>query len=1463
MALFPDDEENLGGNRPLSPEGVSASMSADEPAASMLPGAAEFPALLAQPAPEPDPVPVQAEPPVPPLGQELQQTVPSTVDQEFARGEAAAKRKADAEAKAAAAAEKKQAADENRVRINTLKSQGVKFTVNPETGSMDQPETRDDGSMVYHPAWTSAPKFDPDKKTWVRDKRDETGTVTPIDLRDNGDIKLEPKSGELYFEDGGVRHVIGKDDGYLRKKAIGDEVKSLYEANANRQLESAQARLDLNGILEPFKEKEKELKTAQQLLDGPKRIAETNPDWLKNPRNAEILRSRQEAVDNLSKDPLISQHEALKTKQRELDEADIVDGKRRLALITERNALVAASNRPEFAAPPEQRPDEMPDAASDRQTHGIGGDAYHVPYPEVVQSDFRQAMIHLDTEAEQLAPKGIVLQPDPAREAKLAEINAERADTIKQFSGQIAAAGKFHADDQALNLESARIKGAMEGNSLAATKQMARLDDALASNRLTPEAYHAQVGAMERDMQALALRKEQIDGTRQQLKKQTFAALQTPGEFPESLINREGAEADLDPRAVSVRAAGRAAAFGTSQGQELYDTLLEIKDGGKIQKIGGRPIADVIKDVGGQVGMKVQDLLTSDETKTLQEGLRGGLFTQQQALLHETGKPGIPRETPLETPVLAGAKTLAKPVLAPRPQEFWQQRVEDPTVASPVAKIDISKLPSKDQPQAILEQQRDEIAAAPLITKEQADALGWKEKSPEQKQALIVGFQTMRDLALQEQDRKISGLGEDAAQSVKDRQGITGFDPAAGLTAGNLSKELGRRVESAKSAAMLAYSGMGTGFLESITFAADLLGANPETFPTHIMAKRATDFWTGRIADEDRNAVFTQVLQNLASAHSFMAVVAPVGAVAEGTGLALKAGEIAGKVLPFLVRGKTAVQIAELGSNLIGAGGAGAIQQAGGSYAEAIEMGMTPAQRKLRYALNLPIGATESAGIGGIFNRLDRIAGGTLTKFFVNLLKEGVEEGAQEFSQEVLSDVADLIIMKKDDPRRKEWGAIVSDALQGGTWAGVTGALFAGMSIAAESRDQRHQKQTSLGNAKDALSTLDSHYNALTEATQSEPALAKFNSERQQKWIDLKGGEDNGEAKQTEKGGGQEVLNSSPAGKPGGAFVPLTMEKANDLLGAVGQARNLAALHVMMHDDKAVEAAIKAVDSKADTAAIMETMAGRPAVLAQAVALGQDFAPLVAPGGGGLMVQPRADDTSRMLRHAIIGHMVLGKMEDVLKGGKVSAKIGQALEAQGYLIQKPTDKGGTRWVLTHPGLELMDGEVRAMVAKNPKAFQVDLAANTAQPGKLSKAVQADGDGAISLSIPKPAARAPAPSKTPRLGADLGASGSGVCFDSVSIMGRIMQQITQGYQITPWAATPCIRLKGSAQVIEVIDQQMHPHEFAQRRAHRVNAQGIHRLALKAGDLANLKTNTHIDESNLCRFGVIAKQLDKNV
>ncbi len=633
--MYPDDDEPEG---LLSPAQISSSMSADDPTVSQ--GAEGFPKLptVSEPVGVPTAVPV--------------------TDAEYQSGQESMAREQERAAKEAEAEQKRQETTNRAVETMRLREQGVKLTVDDQKQAV--PATRPDGTMIYDAGWTGAPTFDPQKKSWLRERRDETGKVSPVDLYENGDIQLDDKTGDMILNDGGLRTVVGKNEDHVRVLAIKAEQDSLAEQRKREDLALAQEEAAWKPLEEELTAKERRYneantrmqnlqkfaagtatvgereKTARSLIDSSmpgevegktekdKSDLIGKPGFLNTPFGSQAFMKATEEFGAAQKEflPLKNQKVALEEKKRALVESKIKSEQRNMELTRDRNVLEAARRRPEFFANTPAGPDEPADVAADRGAHGIGGDAY-IPDPAKEDREFRSRMQALDAEAEKMTARG--LGPDPDRDAKLADVNASRRAEVKAYSGRKAALAKYQAEDAALTGEIARSEGEFRAKQFLAGRRAGQIEEQFARGKMTPEAYEAQMQGIEKDLRGTEQRKADADSRRADLKKRTVRALSTNDEFPETLITRTGNDADLDPTAVTVRAAGRAAAFGTSQGQELYETLLEIKDGGKIQKVGGRPIGEVIREVGGQVGMKPKELFTPEEINVLSLGMRGPL----------------------------------------------------------------------------------------------------------------------------------------------------------------------------------------------------------------------------------------------------------------------------------------------------------------------------------------------------------------------------------------------------------------------------------------------------------------------------------------------------------------------------------------------------------------------------------------------------------------------------------------------------------------------------------------------------------------------------------------------------------------------------------------------------------------------------------------------------------------------
>lgn len=285
-------------------------------------------------------------------------------------------------------------------------------------------------------------------------------------------------------------------------------------------------------------------------------------------------------------------------------------------------------------------------------------------------------------------------------------------------------------------------------------------------------------------------------------------------------------------------------------------------------------------------------------------------------------------------------------------------------------------------------------------------------------------------------DRKgdVARFDKDQAGMSKDRKAIIeaaqGEKPLDFL--GALAEELAGRGKTAAAAAGQAYASVGTGLLDLTTAAQAALGADPEDTWTKDFADGVRQFYSEGQDEKYRDAVATKLASGLASAHSFMAP-----------------GGIVGRVLGGGSRGITAASAIT-----------GAVINGGSAYSEALEMGMDQPQAFTRMAVGMGLGTTEAVGVGGILAKLDKLSRGGLGKFFRNLATQGAEEGLQEAFQTAGTDIADLFILGKDDPRAKSFEKIRADATEAGLWGAVTGVLFTGLVDGAQRRDFRRQAET-------------------------------------------------------------------------------------------------------------------------------------------------------------------------------------------------------------------------------------------------------------------------------------------------------------------------------------------------------------------------------------------------------------------
>ena len=90
-----------------------------------------------------------------------------------------------------------------------------------------------------------------------------------------------------------------------------------------------------------------------------------------------------------------------------------------------------------------------------------------------------------------------------------------------------------------------------------------------------------------------------------------------------------------------------------------------------------------------------------------------------------------------------------------------------------------------------------------------------------------------------------------------------------------------------------------------------------------------------------------------------------------------------------------------------------------------------------------------------------------------------------------------------------------------------------------------------------------------------------------------------------------------------------------------------------------------------------------------------------------------------------------------------------------------------------------------------------------------------------------------------------------------------QQSFECGQIPARASPLGIGQEGAAQVLQVMDAQVHPDVFIEARAMAVQAEHVHRVAVQAGLAVHGVTQVQIDEKNFGAFGIVAKQGQINV
>ena len=349
---------------------------------------------------------------------------------------------------------------------------------------------------------------------------------------------------------------------------------------------------------------------------------------------------------------------------------------------------------------------------------------------------------------------------------------------------------------------------------------------------------------------------------------------------------------------------------------------------------------------------------------------------------------------------------------------------------------------------SILEQ--DVIAGRMAIQAEdprkQIDLNEWRTLTPDMKRAKVADLMAAKQAKLDAYDAQQSAENEQRKAVVDDAKGVTGYEAANGITLANFGKELGRRVKSVGSAAMqgFASSSVTTTGLDLFNAGAVALGASPGSTWAAKQTALVRDFWQKGIAPEDQDAVATKLVESTAFLGGLAAQTAVLAPAVATLGLSTTVANIASKV-PLLGRGIEALPAAEKavrGAHILINTALMTTQQASTTFTSSIQEGMTTQQAFERAAVAGGLGAVQGLGVSNVLTGVNALTRGAVSKLLTGLSASALDMGGVMAIQTAGNELADLLILDKNDPRRKPLGQIATDSMESGAWGAATGLLF-------------------------------------------------------------------------------------------------------------------------------------------------------------------------------------------------------------------------------------------------------------------------------------------------------------------------------------------------------------------------------------------------------------------------------------
>ena len=229
-----------------------------------------------------------------------------------ARAQASEQAKA---AKAAEAAQQKQ-----------WREAGIVTRTTPEGKAA--PDQHPDGTIKYKPDMLGDPYLDEGSGRYVRDYRDDRGTVKPVDLEENGDLHTDAQTGERYYRGtGGLRVNLGPDDHWQQREAAKEELATLKNAQSVAAVELDQHQLTLEPVKRAWSEQQQKTKSIREKLTtleaSVRATGDTGPA-------ADALKTQRSQWDTMKPeyDRVKAEYDTLTARETEL-KAGILDGKKR------------------------------------------------------------------------------------------------------------------------------------------------------------------------------------------------------------------------------------------------------------------------------------------------------------------------------------------------------------------------------------------------------------------------------------------------------------------------------------------------------------------------------------------------------------------------------------------------------------------------------------------------------------------------------------------------------------------------------------------------------------------------------------------------------------------------------------------------------------------------------------------------------------------------------------------------------------------------------------------------------------------------------------------------------------------------------------------------------------------------------------------------------------------------------